>query len=162
MNPSEQARREILGEASAVDTEVGTASADPKGPGAAGPEEGARKTLTTEQNIAAVLNVLMTIIGPILPTVKEVYNANNIKAIAENTAPLIDKYGWQALIAFGRWEPELKAASVLIPVAVATVQAAKMDIDRLRKMGQAMSKSDEAKDKPSEEGGTKAPEAKPE
>ncbi len=155
MNPSEQARKEILGEAGAVDIEVGTASTDPGAPGAARAEEGARKTLTTEQNIAAVLNVLMTIIGPILPTVKEVYNANNIKAIAENTAPLIDKYGWQALIAFGRWEPELKAASVLIPVAFATVQAAKIDIERLKKMGQAMNKADDAQTKAKEGGETK-------
>lgn len=144
------ARKELLREAASVDAEIGTASKE-----AGGPEEGAPKEkppLSTQQNIAAILGAVVSIIGPLLPTVKQVYNEANIKAIAQETAPLIEKYGWQNAVGFGRWEPEFRALSIVLAISGPTIQAARIDIERLKAMAKGAKPPEESADKTPEGG----------
>lgn len=139
----------LIAEAQAVDREHGTASAAPPPEAGAGPASDPGPTEAapsgTAQELAALLVIVRSILGPFLPTLNQIYSDKNIKEIASKTAPVIDKHGWQDVIKLARWKEEIECAACVLPLATITFMSVKGDLANLRAAKAAAEKKPEEK-----------------
>ena len=97
-------------------------------PGEAGAEaaEPARAPLDAE--ISGLLQMLSKVVAPILPTVAEIYTAETCATIGAAIAPVCIKHRSMQDGIGGRYGEEILAAAVVLPIAWATVEAARGDL----------------------------------
>lgn len=81
-----------------------------------------------EAEIAALAKVAVAMLGPMFPSLREVYTPETIEAAASVTAPLCRKHGWLPNGIGGKYAEEIAAAAVLAPLAYATYRGITHDL----------------------------------
>lgn len=85
---------------------------------------------------AHIQNVLITVVNvasPLFPTLGQVYTDETVKAVGDSVAPVVIKRKWKPAGWIEKYQEELAAAAVLIPVSVSTVNAIRFDLERREK-----------------------------
>ncbi|WP_302172866.1 hypothetical protein [uncultured Hydrogenophaga sp.] len=85
-------------------------------------------TVNLEAELAALTKVAVAMLGPMFPSLREVYTPENIEAAASVAAPLCRKHGWLQNGIGGKYAEEIAAAAVLAPLAYATVKGVQKDM----------------------------------
>jgi hypothetical protein len=103
-------------------------------PGQPGQEPAApERDLSAE--IAALMTIAVTTLGPALPSLKEIYTEPAIQTAAGVTAALCDKHGWMQGGVMGKYGEEIAALAVLGPLAYATYNGVAGDLAKMKKPG---------------------------
>jgi hypothetical protein len=87
---------------------------------------------TLAQEITGIVLGVVNVLGPALPSVKALYTPEVTQAAAESVAVVCVKHGWLSGGIGGKYAEELAAAFVLGPLAIATANALKADLPRLK------------------------------
>lgn len=106
---------------------MASAADAPALPGAPAEPEPTGPDLQTE--IAALLKVAVATLGPLFPSIKTIYTDETIGAASGAVAAVCDKRGWLQGGLMGEWAEEIAAAAVVGPLAFATYQGIKADIE---------------------------------
>jgi hypothetical protein len=85
-----------------------------------------RPDLQTE--IAGLLKVAVATLGPLFPSIKDIYTDQTIGAASGAVAAVCEKRGWLQGGLMGEWAEEITALAVVGPLAFATYQGVKADI----------------------------------
>lgn len=78
--------------------------------------------------LAAVITVCVGILAPFFPSLPGVYAGHVVQAVAQATAPVLEKYGVNMGGLFDRYKEEIQCAIVVVPVALATRAAIEKDL----------------------------------
>ena len=144
--------RALAAEAAAVDHELGEAAGaeagKPQGAeGAAPPQAAPDKAVA----VAQALELAVAVLAPMFPSLRKVYTPETIKSVAEVTAALARKHGWD--LSMTRWQEEIAFVAVVLPVGVQTYQAVLHDLE-VRKRPPAEREADGQEPPPENPGGT--------
>jgi hypothetical protein len=108
-----------------------------EGEGAAAPAAGQGAEVAPAEALAVefagIAGALLAAVGPMFPSVKAIYSEEVIKAAAASVAAVCVKHGWLQGGLMGEYAEELTALMVCGPLAVATVQAVKVDLARMNR-----------------------------
>ncbi len=122
--------RALAAEAAEVDRELGAGP----GPEASGGKtgEGAAAAPAPDQAaaVAQALELAVAVLAPMFPSLRQVYTPETIKSVAEVTAALARKHGWD--LSMTRWQEEIAFVAVVLPVGVQTYQAVLHDLEARR------------------------------
>lgn len=99
---------------------------------AAEPAENVPAVPTLQNELAGLIGMVVTLAGPILPSLTAIYTPETTNAVAGAVSSLCNKYGWlQDGIANG-YSEEIAAAMVLLPVGIATYQGVTHDLSAMK------------------------------
>jgi len=85
------------------------------------------------QAVAQALELAVAVLGPMFPSLREVYTPETIRSVAEVTGALARKHGWD--LSLGRWQEEIAFLAVVVPVGARTYQAVLRDLEARRQGG---------------------------
>lgn len=104
-------------------------------PGAAAAAEqaaAAAPKLPLEQELAGMFALMGTAAGQFLPSVGATLDEAKCRALGDVFAPVMHKYGLARFFEGFAWRVELQALMVAVPIGLAVVQAAKLDLAAAR------------------------------
>ncbi|GGI16911.1 hypothetical protein [Oxalicibacterium faecigallinarum] len=106
-------------------------------PGATTPEQEQQAPgVSLSQEIAGALAMMVGVVGPMFPSVKEIYTKEVCQAVGEAVEPVCIKHGWLADGIGGKYGEELMALMVVGPLAYATYVGVAGDIAARQKSSQ--------------------------
>jgi hypothetical protein len=79
--------------------------------------------------IAGLMTVAVTTLKPMFPSLGRIYTAESIGAASGAIAGVCNKRGWLQGGMFGEWGEEIACVAVVGPLAIATYQGVKADIE---------------------------------
>lgn len=122
-------------EAEALDQEVVTAAIPPAPDVSVSPGEttGAESSheppapavVTPEQEAAAMIEIVLSLVEPVYPMLKIVYTPEARERLARAAGPLMKKYNF-SLSGLEKWKEEIDFALVALPLAIKTIEAIKI------------------------------------
>lgn len=92
----------------------------------AGQDEPPRPDLATE--IAGLAAVAVATLGPLFPSLKEIYTPEVTQAAAQAIAAVCNKHGWLQGGMMGKWGEEIACAAIVGPLAFQTYQGVRADL----------------------------------
>lgn len=126
------------------------------GQGGAQGQPGAAPHANVAEEIAFLLGTLSKLAAPVLPSVSALYTPEACAAIGAELEPVCLKRGWLHGAAMAEWGPEVRALACVVPLAIATVAAARADIEKLK-----AAKAGQGEQPAADAGSSNAPAAKP-
>lgn len=90
------------------------------------------RTAALAQELKMLGNVLLGVLTPALPSLKEIYTEPVINALCESTARVLVKYKLFENGIGGRWAEEIALAAIALPLAFATYKGVSKDINVLK------------------------------
>lgn len=93
---------------------------------APGQEEPPRPDLAAE--IAGLATVAVATLGPMFPSLKDIYTEQVTQAAAQAIAAVCNKHGWLQGGMMGKWGEEIACAAIVGPLALQTFQGIKADM----------------------------------
>lgn len=114
----------IKAEAESLAADVVTASQ----PAAALPAVDPVAVLADE--VAGIMSAVVAALSPMLPSLQGIYTDATTRAAASAIAAVCVKRGWLAGGLFGAYREEISAATILIPLGMATYQGVMADMNR--------------------------------
>lgn len=88
--------------------------------------------MVSDQNVGQVrmiLAVAVPVLGKLYPSIEQIYTDATCDQVAGTLGPVLSKYGVNLGDLGSKWGPEIAAVLVCGPIAVATYQGIKGDID---------------------------------
>lgn len=82
--------------------------------------------------IAGMLMALQVSLSPALPSLKRIYTPETTAAVGSSVAAVCAKRGWLSGGLMGEYAEEFACGMIVIPLAVATYQGVKGDVDNLK------------------------------
>lgn len=134
MNPDDLNKLAV--EAAAVDADVAPVSPSVDAGVAQASEPGAVPAVSEVQALTAALHIARGILSPAFskfPSLKAIYTDETLSAIAEATAPVLEKYGCSVSGLLERWAVELACASTVGAIGYASYIAIQDDIAAQKK-----------------------------
>lgn len=102
-------------------------------PGEPVSQEPAAPAIDLAAELSGLVGAIVPMLAPAFPRVAAIYTDETTARAAGAVAAVCNKRGWLQGGVMGEWAEEITAAAILIPLAVATVTAAKQDnADRAR------------------------------
>lgn len=135
---TQQVERQISGE-QAADLAALMASAGAEAPAPGTPQAEPEQTgpdLATE--IAGLLKVAVATLGPMFPSLKTIYTDETIGAASGAVAAVCDKRGWLSGGLMGEWAEEITAVAIVGPLALATYQGVRADMEARKPKREAL------------------------
>ena len=86
--------------------------------------------LSTE--IDSLLQMVVSVLTPALPSLREIYTSEVTQTLAETTARVCVKHGWLQDGIGGKYAEEIALAAVALPIALATYSGIKGDIAKMK------------------------------
>jgi len=83
--------------------------------------------------LAALFSVAVATLGPIFPSIKAIYTKDTIGAASGAIAAVCTKRGWLSGGMMGEYAEEITALAIVGPLALATYQGVKSDIEAREK-----------------------------
>lgn len=105
----------------------------PQAPGMAPETAPAPEAPALDKELASVLLMVSKMVAPALPSVAAIYTPETCELIGGSVAAVCNKHGWLQGGIGGKYGEELMCLAVVGPIAWATVEAAKTDIEARRK-----------------------------
>ncbi|MGP1718175.1 MAG: hypothetical protein ACTS9Y_13425 [Methylophilus sp.] len=84
--------------------------------------------LTLDAEMAMMLNMILNMLKPALPSLEQIYTPPVIQALSESTAAVCNKHGWLQNGLAGKFAEELALGAIVIPVGLATYKGVTADI----------------------------------
>lgn len=81
-----------------------------------------------EAELSALVRVAVAVLGPIFPSLREIYTNDTIQTVGAVVAPVCRKRGWLANGVGGKYAEEMAACAVLAPIAAATYAGITADL----------------------------------
>lgn len=82
-----------------------------------------------EAELSALLRVGVAVLGPMFPSLREIYTNETIQTVGAVVAPVCRKNGWLSQGVGGKYAEEMAAGAVLLPLAVATYAGVSADLE---------------------------------
>lgn len=96
-----------------------------------------QEAVNVASEVSAAIKIVVGILSPVLPSLKDVYTDQTIGAVSEAIAGVCNKHGWLQGGIMGKWGEEIAAAAILIPIGMATYNGVKGDLSRLQEQAKA-------------------------
>lgn len=80
------------------------------------------------QQVAMMLALAVPLLGKLYPSIEAIYTEQVQGQVAQSLGPVLSKYGVDLADIAGSYGPEIAAALVCVPLAIATVAGVKADI----------------------------------
>lgn len=90
------------------------------------------RTAALAKELEMLGKVLLGVLTPALPSLKEIYTEPVVKTLCESTARVMVKYKLFENGIGGRWAEEIALAAIALPLAFATYKGVKTDIAGLK------------------------------
>lgn len=116
---------QLKNEAAAVDAEYIPA-------GEASAEEQATAALDYRAEAKGLIDFALALFVPLFPSLGAVYSETARVNLANVSAPLMEKYGWNMGSIFENWGAEINFAMIAVPLAIHTNQAIQADMAERR------------------------------
>lgn len=82
-----------------------------------------------QAEIAGLITILAGLFAPVFPSLQKIYTPDTVNSIAAAAVPVMVKRGWSTGALLGKYAEELALAAVAVPVALATWQGIKSDVE---------------------------------
>lgn len=79
--------------------------------------------------LAGLVTMVVGILGPAFPSLTRIYTEQTIATAAGAVAAVCNKHGWMQGGLMGEWGEEIACAVVVVPLAIATAQGVRADIE---------------------------------
>lgn len=89
------------------------------------------------QEITGIITVAVQTLGPMFPSLREVYTKETTEAAAGAIAAVCNKHGWLQGGMFGEWGEEIACVAVCGPLALATYQGVRGDLAKHKAKAEA-------------------------
>lgn len=96
------------------------------------PTEPTAGTVSLAQELAMFFNVVLPMLTPALPSLKQIYTPDVVTGLCDATAKVCQKHGWFADGIGGKYAEEIALGAIVLPLGFATYQGVTVDIARLK------------------------------